>query len=414
MVAKQSLKRIIFIVLILVSLILMPRPQSKAFDMLLGPRDVISTNAAQTMAYHEIRFGLSETSEAVNTTDYIFFDLTRFTGLTEPTAISGNYTGTPVYAVIGTRIRITGIHINPGSTVTFSGITAYNPSDRDQFDVYISVATDPDGLNIRAFAHILATPTDGSVVVSAMIRAMVGTLRISGMAPPGMFVNFAEGGNVIGTAITASSGTFSQVFPNMSPVTHTILVFGTDAQSRNTPPTVVEIFPRPYEVTSVSGIILPPTISVDKEQIARGESITISGSGVPGYTTRIFTEPPLSSYEVTVGQDGNFSYTLADTSSLDYGDHKVYALIQDGLGTQSLFSTTVFFKVVDSTTPPDHGSDPSCDITKGDLNCDNRVNLVDFSILLYYWGGANKLADINADGNVNLVDFSIMMFYWNG
>ncbi len=52
------------------------------------------------------------------------------------------------------------------------------------------------------------------------------------------------------------------------------------------------------------------------------------------------------------------------------------------------------------------------DISQGDLNCDNDINLVDFSILMYYWGTDSQAADISLDGLVNLTDFSIMMYYW--
>jgi hypothetical protein len=54
-----------------------------------------------------------------------------------------------------------------------------------------------------------------------------------------------------------------------------------------------------------------------------------------------------------------------------------------------------------------------------DLNCDGKVNLADFGILLSFWekdpsgAGSCKSPDINQDGAVNLTDFSIMMSYWN-
>jgi hypothetical protein len=49
---------------------------------------------------------------------------------------------------------------------------------------------------------------------------------------------------------------------------------------------------------------------------------------------------------------------------------------------------------------------------RSDLNCDGRVNLADFSILMYYWGTSWTPADTNKDGIVGLPDFSIMMFDW--
>jgi hypothetical protein len=54
---------------------------------------------------------------------------------------------------------------------------------------------------------------------------------------------------------------------------------------------------------------------------------------------------------------------------------------------------------------------------RSDLNCDGRVNLTDFSILLFYWNQANPAnarADINRSGVVDLTDFSIMLYDWTG
>jgi hypothetical protein len=50
-----------------------------------------------------------------------------------------------------------------------------------------------------------------------------------------------------------------------------------------------------------------------------------------------------------------------------------------------------------------------------DVNCDGRVNLTDFSILLFFWQQrtpSNGRADMNNDGIVDVVDFSIMLFQW--
>jgi hypothetical protein len=53
-----------------------------------------------------------------------------------------------------------------------------------------------------------------------------------------------------------------------------------------------------------------------------------------------------------------------------------------------------------------------------DLNRDGKVNLVDFSVLLFHWntagGQSDPPADINQDGRVTLTDFSIMIFNWTG
>ena len=58
---------------------------------------------------------------------------------------------------------------------------------------------------------------------------------------------------------------------------------------------------------------------------------------------------------------------------------------------------------------------------RADLNCDKRVNLVDFSIAAYWYKrtisaefAVKEKERLNGDGKVDLVDFSIMAFYWTG
>lgn len=54
-------------------------------------------------------------------------------------------------------------------------------------------------------------------------------------------------------------------------------------------------------------------------------------------------------------------------------------------------------------------------ISPADLNCDGRVNLIDFSILLYFLPRPienSRPADINRDNTVNLADLSIMFSEW--
>lgn len=52
--------------------------------------------------------------------------------------------------------------------------------------------------------------------------------------------------------------------------------------------------------------------------------------------------------------------------------------------------------------------------TAADLNCDGYVDIVDFSIM-YYWYEKTEIparVDLAADGVINIADFSVMAFYW--
>ena len=100
-----------------------------------------------------------------------------------------------------------------------------------------------------------------------------------------------------------------------------------------------------------------------------------------------------------------------NTNELSADEHTVRARYVIGSGrltTDSSFSTTLqLFVGVDGS--------PS---TPSDLNRDGFVDLIDFSILIFWWqtsgGESDPPADINGNGNVGLEDFSILLFNWTG
>ena len=51
-----------------------------------------------------------------------------------------------------------------------------------------------------------------------------------------------------------------------------------------------------------------------------------------------------------------------------------------------------------------------------DLNNDSRVNILDFSIMAFWYKrlGFPPRVDLNADNNINLTDLSILAYCWTG
>lgn len=389
-----------------------------AIAPLSSPCDTISTLSLGVYAEHSITFGMPVGDYIpIRPTDYILILMTSFTDVTEPTYISGSYTGTPTWSVAGTTVRITGISVALGKSITINGIAAFNPdASNASFAVKILVSSDVDGFNVRNEAEVNGIKTDGMVVMSALLEGQICSLRVSGFGSPGMFITFTEGGNTIGSTVATPTGSFSQNFPGLSPGEHTFLLYGIDVNNLVTPTVVIkDVLLAPHVLVIVQNVLMPPTLAIDKDAIQRGQTINISGMGTPNHTALLFTEPPLNSFDTIVDASGNFNYLFSDTSSLEYGDHDIFSILQNSTGSQSHQSQMLFFRVNSGGNEPPPGG-TSCDVTRGNLNCetDNVVNLVDFSILLYYWGSNSAVADINKDGNVNLIDFSIMMYYWQG
>jgi len=158
--------------------------------------------------------------------------------------------------------------------------------------------------------------------------------------------------------------------------------------------------------TTISGIFLPPTIEIDKTFLQRGEILNILGQTAPQSEVSIIVNSPEEIIKKTKAEtDGTWFYGF-DTTPLEEGSHTSRAKATSLEGLSSTFSQTLGFNV---------GKRMPEVIQKTDINGDEKVNLVDFSILLYNWGiPKNPAVDFNSDGKVDLRDFSIMLYYWTG
>lgn len=157
----------------------------------------------------------------------------------------------------------------------------------------------------------------------------------------------------------------------------------------------------------ISNIFLPPTVSPRDSSVEPGGTMDFYGYSFPnseveyevlrgGVITR-------SGY-VESGSNGSWRLSF-DASGLDTGTYSFRARTKILDIDRSSDWERVVFGI--GVQPEDSG-------LTADLNKDGRVNLADFSILLFHWGTSSPLADINSDGRVGLPDFSIMLFQWTG
>jgi hypothetical protein len=370
---------------------------------------VINDDTVGANSQASVRFSLPVNSAQVNTTDYIQVFFGDFTNVSAPSSMTGQFGGTPSFSVSGNYARVTGITVTPGAYVTIEGITATNPNLSTNFQVIVLITEDEDGLIVKNTGNAIATETAGTVSVSASIDTPQGRLRIEGYTAPGTFIVFTENDAIIGTDVASSNGFFSQVFPGMVVITHNITLYGVDLLNLVTSPIPLEIYTPTGQEITISDLILSPTLSLADTIVPQGDDLVASGTAIPNGAVTIFTDTPLRTYYATASATGYWNYTITNTAEYVPGDYRIYALVQDDLGAQSLNSNSIGFTIGSGTDPVG----TACgDISRGDLNCDDIINLTDFSIMMYYWGSANLSSDINGDGTVNLTDFSIMMYWW--
>jgi cysteine-rich repeat protein len=162
-------------------------------------------------------------------------------------------------------------------------------------------------------------------------------------------------------------------------------------------------------VTTVRGALLPPTIAADSVEINPGDQVVLQGQAAADATVQLYEgDEQIASIEANGSGVWQYTYNTAGLAPGEYLLRARYVRGEGLLVTESSFSSSLslFVGVEGRATTP------------SDLNRDGSVNLIDFSILIFWWqtagGDSNPPADINGNGNVGIEDFSIMLFNWTG
>jgi hypothetical protein len=243
-----------------------------------------------------------------------------------------------------------------------------------------------------------------------------GKIIISGYAQPKSEVTLMSDGTIIATTKAGDDAKFSFTLDNLSPGNYLFTLYSEDKEGRRSNLYTFPVKLEGGQTITAGNILFSPTIDIDKLEVKRGDFISIFGLSQPEASILINVNSDEELFfRTTSTKDGFYLYQLG-TDILDKGDH--FAKSKSILANQivSNYSKVVSFKVGDKNI---FKKKQKCG--KADLNCDGRVNLIDFSIAAYWY--KRKLSSafaviekerLNGDGKIDLVDFSIMAYYWTG
>jgi hypothetical protein len=151
---------------------------------------------------------------------------------------------------------------------------------------------------------------------------------------------------------------------------------------------------------------------VTPDPVDPGSPLVLSGFAIPNATITLENEKDGTAatrrqFTTTANASGIWTIPV-DTTGLAQGTYKTRARAAQTSGLTTNYSNYTLYGVGQAANRP----------LNSDLNRDGKVNLVDFSILLFWWntagGDSDPPADINSDSRVNLTDFSILLFNWTG
>ena len=149
--------------------------------------------------------------------------------------------------------------------------------------------------------------------------------------------------------------------------------------------------------------------------------------GVEGY--KVYQKKDSGSFELITGNVTALSYVNSGLSNGVYSYQ-----VQSFLGSlapdlNSIVPTSPITIVIPTPTPTPSGGGgglppastptPSQTLTplsteaeKVDVFNDNKIDVLDFNVLMANWGNAGT-GDVNNDGTVDILDFNMLMAYWS-
>lgn len=260
------------------------------------------------------------------------------------------------------------------------------------------------------------SPQDDNEDIHTKSSATSSMIYIEGKTIPNSQIKILKDGNVLIYTKSDDTGNFSQsiygfYYGNYS--------FGVIAEAKDSSKTSIVNFDielKAGNYVSVSDVYVAPTISETGTHII-GEDINIEGYGIANSKMQIILFNKKENKEkaldiVNTDKHGYYKYKL-DTRNLSIGDYKIYSknIIQDTSVGASKYLNIYLTKNIDQV----NNSEIYKHKVRCDLNDDNNVNLIDFSILLFYWLRSDYVdGDFNSDKIVDVKDFSIMAYNWSG
>lgn len=239
------------------------------------------------------------------------------------------------------------------------------------------------------------------------------SVTFSGKAYPKSVVTLLKDAQVAVTTVAGSDANFQMSLSGLSAGSYIFSLYAEDKEGRRSNLLTFPAGITSGAATNISGIFIAPTITTDKSEVKKGDNIAILGQSVPLADVIISINSDEEFFgKVLTDKDGAYLYNF-DTSVLESGLHTTKSKASLASQMISSFSHAIGFKV---GTKNVEKIEEKAEAEKGDVNDDKRVNIVDFSIMAYWYSRPSPpiSIDLNNDGKINIVDFSILAYHWTG
>jgi hypothetical protein len=240
------------------------------------------------------------------------------------------------------------------------------------------------------------------------------TVVFSGQAFPNSSISILRDGITSGTTVAGPDAKFQISLSGLSIGNYSFSLVAKDKDNLKSQTQSFAVGLSTGITTSVTGIFFAPTLAADKTQVKQGDTISFFGQTTPSASVSLVVHSDTATYATTSSDSKGIYFYQFDTTPLEMGLHQANSKASSQLSVSSLSAALSFIVGNESLLVKKDLKTETCAV--GDLNCDKNVNIVDFSVLAYWYhrNSFPKDIDLNNDGKIDLVDFSIMAYHWTG
>ncbi len=294
------------------------------------------------------------------------------------------------------------------------------------WQVFADTTTNPLTVDISVSAVVLLTATNNpdQHPSTPPITPPVGPINMidvtdvavfRGLAYPASTISLLKNGVIVTESKARQDGTFEIHLQNLSPGTYTFGIRAEDTEHLQSKLLTLTVYIGQGVTTLVEGIFIPPTITSNKVEVKYGETVDFFGRSAPNTDVRVSINSQNGLIKNTKSDSQGLWLYQLQTKEIGYGEYEAKALAVDADST-SPYGDPVTFIVGSITRPRTNKSGLAGFRKRCDLNDDNRVNILDFSIMAFWYKrlGFPPKVDLSTDGRINLTDLSILAYCWTG
>lgn len=266
----------------------------------------------------------------------------------------------------------------------------------------------------------IADQDEAGVNISAQVRddspsrPETGDIIINGYGYPGEEVEIVVNGQGSYTAQADSEEAFwSKELQGLEEGEYRLEISSQDSDGRFSRVLTLFVNINSGSLTTIDNVQVPPSIGINKLQVKAGDHLAVAGFGAPEVEVETEISSTDEEWETSENTEANRRgeyYYVWPTDEQPQGDYRVRTRSHHLKAGASEWSHEMEFAIGEEEV---FNTDEEC-VLIGDINCDQRVDIVDLSIIGYWYQKEDPpvRADLTNSSEVELADLSILAYYW--